>query len=170
MPDRFYDFYNYPSWITEMWQKYYDLALSYKKSINELLCHEANSPENIYSERNIFPILFLFRHYLELAFKSLILKQQSTIPTHHKIKDLLSEVNRLNPNFQLSKEAFDFIDWIESHDNDSYSFRYPTDKKMNEHFTTITKAIAKGISLSYVSTNISKISGELEKYLQPPTF
>ncbi len=34
MVDKFYDFYDFPSWITEDWQKFYDLAESYKKIIN----------------------------------------------------------------------------------------------------------------------------------------
>jgi len=64
MPDRFYDFYNFPSGITKDWQKFYDLAESYKKCIKLIIYNEANSQEGIYSERDVLPILFLFRHYL----------------------------------------------------------------------------------------------------------
>jgi len=167
MSDRFYDFYDFPPWITENWQKFYDLAESYKKSINILLYNEANFQEGIYSERDIFPILFLFGHYLELILKSLILKKQTNIPMNHKIKELLSKVRELDSTFQFSKESSDFIDWVISQDKDSYKFRYPVDTKMNENFVSDNKNIAKGVSLSYVSMNINQIFVELEKTQNP---
>ncbi len=170
MPDRFYDFYDFPSWITKDWQKFYDLAESYKKSIKLLLYNEANFQEGIYSERDILPILFLFRHYLELILKSLILQKQTTIPMHHKIKDLLSETRKLNSSFQFSKESSNFIDWIISQDEDGYKFRYPVDTKMNENFVSNNKNVAKGVSLSYVSVNINKIFEKIEKNTKPQLY
>ncbi len=167
MSDRFYDFYDFSSWITKDWQKFYDLADSYKKSIKLLLYNEGNSQEGIYSERDILPILFLFRHYLELILKSLILQKQTTIPMHHKIKNLLSDAKRLNPSFQFSKESSDFVDWIISQDEDGYKFRYPVDTKMNENFVSKNKNVAKGVSLSYVSININQIFTEIEKTQNP---
>ncbi len=167
MGDRFYDFYDFPSWITRDWQKFYDLAESYKKSIRLLLYNEASFQEGIYSERDILPILFLFRHYLELVLKSLILQKQTTIPMHHKIKDLLSEVRKLNSSFQFSKESLDFIDWIISQDEDGYKFRYPVGTKMNKNFVSNNKNVAKGVSLSYVFININQIFTEIEKTQSP---
>ena len=170
MPDRFYDFYDFPSGITKDWQKFYDLAESYKKSIKQLLYNEANFQEGIYSERDILPILFLFRHYLELTLKALILQKQATIPMHHKIKDLLSEINKVNPSFKFTSESLGFIDWIISQDEDGYKFRYPVDTKMNENFVSDNKNVAKGVSLSYVSTNIHQIFTEIEKITKPQPY
>jgi HEPN domain-containing protein len=167
MPDRFYDFYDFPSWITEDWQKFYDLAESYKKSIKQLLYNESHFQEGIYSERDILPILFLFRHYLELTLKSLLLQKQAKVPMHHKIKDLLSEIKKLNTAFKFSKQSSDFIDWIISQDEDGYKFRYPVDTKMNENFVSDNKNVAKGVSLSYVSINIHQIFTEIERIQSP---
>lgn len=153
-----------------MWKKYYDLASSYKKSINELLLNQANSQESVFSERDIFPILFLFRHYLELVFKSLIIKKQKSLPKHikhHKIKELLKEVKKLYPDFNFSCESSKFLDWIVTHDKQGYCFRYPTDLELIEHFTSANEDIAKGISLSYTSISINKIINEIEIYIQP---
>lgn len=167
MSDRFYDFYDFPSWITEDWQKFYDLAESYKKCIKLFLYNEANSQEWTYSERDILPILLLFRHYLELVLKSLILQKQNKIPMHHKIKDLLSEIKKLNTSFKFSKQSSDFIEWIVSQDEEGYKFRYPVDTKMNENFVSDNKNVAKGISLSYASININQIFVEIEKIQSP---
>ncbi len=167
MSDRFYDFCDYPSWITENCQKFYDLAKSYKKSIRVILYNETHFQEGIYSERDVFPILFLFRHYLELFIKSLILEKQNKAPTNHKIKDLISEAKRLNPSFEFSKESSEFINWIISQDEVGDKFRYPFDKKMNENFVSDNKNIAKGVSLSYVSVNLNRIFSEIEKFKSP---
>jgi len=82
---------------------------------------------------------------------------------HHKIKDLLSEIKKLNSSFKLSKESSDFIDWIVSQDEDGYKFRYPVDTKMNENFVSDNKNVANGVSLSYISININQIFSEIEK-------
>lgn len=167
MADRFYDFYDYPSWITENWQKFYDLAESYKKSIRALLYNESNFQEGIYSERDIFPILFLFRHYLELILKSIILEDKKEIKFVHSIKELLDEMNKPTDKKIFSEESLNFINWIIKSDDDGFWFRYPTDKKMNEKFVVNNENLAIGIRLSYVSINISQIFSEIEKLQSP---
>ena len=72
----FYAYYEYPSGITEDWQKLRDLSLSYQRAIDTLMSKEMSQyyAEEFAgkSERDIFPILFLMHLYFELSFKAII--------------------------------------------------------------------------------------------------
>ncbi|KAA0226940.1 hypothetical protein EDS67_18675 [candidate division KSB1 bacterium] len=91
----------------------------------------------------IFPILFLYRHYIELALKEIILaatlylgKQHKSIKSHNltqlwqRVKELISEVELDIPIDEMIAienqiSQFDMLD------NSSETFRYPVDKQGN---------------------------------------
>ena len=163
MSNRFYPIHNYPSWIREDWQKYYDLADSYKKHINSLLAKEALD-EGIYSERDILPILFLFRHYVELVFKSLILQKNGGFPKNHDIILLMEEMQKLHPNFSLSEQYKKSVEFIQQLDPKGDAFKYPFSKSNEEFFVCNNETLEKGLLLSLVTIGISGFFQEIDKY------
>ncbi len=64
MSNKTYELDGFPAWMTEDWQKWYDIARCYKRACQTLL--DAESPDrDYYSERDVLPILSLLRHYAE---------------------------------------------------------------------------------------------------------
>jgi len=90
-----------------------------------------------------FPIAFLYRHYLELSLKALIMDAGCLLdrpqdPGHshalldlwRKLRPLLEEISPgESPGFLDRSEQL--ISEFETLDLGSYSFRYPVDKKRN---------------------------------------
>jgi hypothetical protein len=91
----------------------------------------------------ILPIVFLYRQYLELSIKDLvettraIEEDSSGYPKHHNLKELWTEAKRLIKQHygEDTPPEIDYIDpcieEFHQHDPESFSFRYPTDKKGN---------------------------------------
>jgi hypothetical protein len=91
----------------------------------------------------IYPIVFLYRHYIELSLKDIIflcrrLKQEgSGFPQHHNLGTLWDEAKQLLSDHYGSdtpeemKNLDGCIDDFATHDPNSFAFRYPWDKKGN---------------------------------------
>ena len=92
-------------------------------------------------DSQVFPIAFVYRQYLELRLKQLIrdgkrlLDDASSFPATHKIAELwkmcrplLNQVG-LNVGEQVLDAIKELIAEFAEIDDDSYVFRYPTDKK-----------------------------------------
>lgn len=100
----------------------------------------------------IFPIIFLYRHHIELSVKAIITDIRNILSVsngkdigHHRILDLWDEVEilygKLSPTvpqsiaFTSNKDlarAGNIIKELSKTDGLSFSFRYSTDKKGNE--------------------------------------
>lgn len=91
----------------------------------------------------VFPILFLYRHYLELALKEIILtatqyleKEHDAINSHslsqlwREAKKLISEVDLNIPNDEMVAVE-NQISQFHKLDKSSMTFRYPVDKQGN---------------------------------------
>lgn len=95
-----------------------------------------------YQDFLIFPIVFLYRHYLELRLKellvvsSMLLDQEVSVPTHH---DLVLLWKQVRPNLERvwrdeqSRHNHDRIgerlEELSNADLRSFGFRYPVDTK-----------------------------------------
>ncbi len=92
----------------------------------------------------IYPILFLFRQYLELRLKQIILlgnklcKSNEKFPTNHDLNVLWSETKKVIKS-EWSKSQNQEIAAVEKHikkimdiDKDSMAFRYGMDKKFQK--------------------------------------
>jgi len=91
----------------------------------------------------VFPILFLYRHYIELALKEIILtatqylkKEHSTINSHN-LSQLWKETKKLISEADLNIPKDDIvavenqISQFHELDKSSMTFRYPVDKQGN---------------------------------------
>lgn len=99
----------------------------------------------------LYPMLFLFRQYVELMIKALYLhfdiieddKELQNIFNNHSLKDIWEKLK--NTLIKIDEEGTDeedsfvyflnpTVNYFILVDNDSYHFRYPTDKKLNFYF------------------------------------
>lgn len=126
-------------------ERIYRMKKAFKDAADLLVVY---TEENAHERRNlVWPIVFCYRQYIELALKDVIAEYGPQIENNHKIepnwnthslKELwtyykqiinstLSEITADDIPEVLSIEAC--IDELEGIDAGSYSFRYPTDTK-----------------------------------------
>ena len=140
---------NHGGLISNKWEVY---AMGYKIAAETLVDKVLSEQTN--QDHLIYPIVFLYRHYIELRLKEIIehgsklLDLDLKIPTHHEIMSLWTNdgakqiVKELWPedstdDLKLMEETFkEFA----RYDRVSSSFRYPNDTKGNP-------SIDKGIEM-----------------------
>ncbi len=118
----------------------------------------------------VFPILFLYRQYIELRLKEIIregkilLKEGSSYPKHHKISDLWNTVKSIAIRvFENYNEPPDFyhaehvITEFSKIDPESFSFRYPESKSGENQFAGITH-----INIRRAAVHIDELAKDLE--------
>jgi len=122
-------------------------ALGYKNAVIKLLEEGfSNSKYRIIDFYLPYPILYLFRHFVELQLKEIIViySEYNEGKKHEKIHDLkilwnkvkliLEEIfyHKPNKHIQLHRNNFKILEEIildlHKYDKDSTVFRYPTDK------------------------------------------
>ena len=98
----------------------------------------------------VYPLIFLYRQYLELRLKeliksgSLLIDKSQGYPKHHKIDELWKKCREILEEAypEESSEDFDAVDkyiqQFSEHDPTSIAFRYPTDKKGKKSLPGIT--------------------------------
>jgi len=143
------------------------VASSYREGAEVLARATADGKATL--DLAILPIVFLYRHYLELTIKDVIDTLRSLegegegYPQHHNLKNLWSEATRLvrmhygqrtPPEFDRVQSC---IDEFEVHDPESFSFRYPTDKKGKAALRGI-----KHINVRHLYETMERVSALLE--------
>lgn len=105
----------------------------------------------------IYPIVFLYRQYVELRLKEIIregqilLEEGNAFPTHHKICDLWSDAKKIAmktsdiiagesepPNLEYAEHV---IKEFSNIDPDSISFRYPTTRKGDKNIKSWNQTV-----------------------------
>ncbi len=127
------------SWLHKTFQTFGGYADSYQSGAIILLDSAILNQD--LRDINIYPAVFLIRHYLELRLKELIfglnycIQQTKTFPTHHSLDSLWKEFIKAYTTIgqKTNDESFsaidDLIKEISSVDPVSMSFRYPVDKQ-----------------------------------------
>jgi len=119
----------------------------------------------------VYPLVFLYRQYIELRLKEIIregyllLEHKGTFPKHHKILNLwetakgiaLEIAKDIEPPPDLSYAEYVITDFAKI-DPDSFSFRYPTTKKGE---ITIDRRI-KHINIRRLANHINDLSAYLD--------
>ena len=147
------------------WERYTD---SYKNVADRLVKWYG---EEHREDSLVYPIMFLYRHYLELQLKSLLRKLflfhglQCSYPQTHKLDDLWCTVRQLmeeicpqdtedNKHIEARIKEFSQID------PDSESFRYP-DRKRNPRFENVPKQDRDYINLFQVRRIVQAMQDRL---------
>ncbi|HRE53683.1 MAG TPA: hypothetical protein PLP22_02680 [Candidatus Competibacter sp.] len=117
----------------------------------------------------VFPIVFLYRHYLELALKYIIadgrklLGEKGSFPTHHKIEHLWPLAKGILRKIWSGSEPkeVELIDHLIKElsiiDPDSMSFRYPENLEGKNSLPNI-----KHINLRHLGQTIDQVGDFLE--------
>jgi len=128
----------------------------------------------------ILPIVFLYRQYLELSIKDLIETARgvegrgSGYPQHHRLKELWAEAKGLIRQHygQDTPPEIDYIDpcieEVHKHDPESFSFRYPTDKKGNVNLCGVSHINLRNLyeTMDRMASFLDCIGGDLAQKLE----
>jgi len=149
----------------------------YRKAADDLShkAIESRSDQDIL----IYPIVFLYRQYIELQLKRIIreskvlLSEGNKFPQHHRIKDLWNDAKGLMRNIikKVDSSPKEYItnkdvrlideiimDFVEV-DPDSFSFRYPADKDGTNNLDGVTH-----INIRNLHDQMNRLTEQLEKY------
>src|SRR4051812_19619580 len=97
MSNKTYELDGFPSWVTEDWQKWYDIARSYNRACMILL--DAEVPDrDFYSERDVLPILNLLRHCAELVIKCFLIRSGDLALGSHNLAALKQRLDKIHPD------------------------------------------------------------------------
>lgn len=165
MADNFYPYYKYPSWIEEKWEKMYDLSTSYRRGASVLLGAEAWARDN-YSERDIFPCMFVIHNYLELMMKAFICQRTGDLVTGHDLEKLRNELKVQHPHldFKYGEKLIQFMH--EENGPMATRFKYNFNCNGEEDFTDKPEEADKGVSFSFVYMNVNEIFDIAEGYFK----
>lgn len=125
----------------QAWNKdFHAYAEGYKKAADIVVEAVTAADQEHRSTRDyvVYPVVFLYRHYVELRLKEIILvgnrlyDLNQGLPKHHKIDDLWKHargiLNRTSSNQDLDI-AENCINEFATIDRDSGSFRYPVNRE-----------------------------------------
>ena len=127
------------AWLHKPFQQFGNYADSYQAGAITLI--DSALADKELRDYNIYPAIFLIRHYLELRLKELIqginicLHNGAGFPTHHDLQNLWSDFKKAydelgeKPEGDHFKVIDELIKEMTSVDPISMSFRYPVDKK-----------------------------------------
>ncbi|MHB0842914.1 hypothetical protein ACYCGP_08740 [Stutzerimonas nitrititolerans] len=123
-------------------------AFAYKDAADGLV--EAMANRKVPLDSGIYPLLFLYRHALELQLKLMLATarklaglgpksydKHSLMPMWSELRKLLKELAPDQPETQVIA-AHDFIRQLDGVDPDSMAFRYATTKKGKDHLSGVT--------------------------------
>jgi len=135
--------------VSGSWVSY---GKAYKTAADRLVDIVCSKSTTRRDASEICPILFLYRHFLELELKSLVvlgyLARQTVdikgkvakVLNTHSLTVLLTEyrtVAAITPSQPIRQRQFDILERciqeFAVHDSSSYVFRYPIDKKLNSN-------------------------------------
>jgi hypothetical protein len=154
------------SWLNDPIELY---AIGYKEAgdrIVEFVLKKAKDQDVL-----IYPIVFLYRQYVELRLKEIIregrilLEDGNNFPTHHNIWDLWCTAKKIAfkafqnenepPDLKYAEHAIKEFSLI---DPDSFSFRYPTTKKGDPILDGVTH-----INIHRLAMHTEELSKDLER-------
>lgn len=154
------------NYLKDNWNLY---IMGYKLAGDKLV--EYVVEKNVDQDFLIFPIVFLYRHYIELQLKIIIkegnelLDIKEDFENTHNLNKLWAKASNIMKRAWPKEEnnvfvaAKDYISQLNDIDPISFSFRYPVDKKRNKTLKGLEK-----INIRNFSEVINKLVNFLECY------
>jgi len=164
---------------SENHDQFYVYAGVYKEAI-VVIINEINKKHDLSSDKSpdfhssflknhdygILPALFLFRHYIELELKGLILHKGGTlkeIDSTHGLIDLLKLLAQKSDTPRISEQTKKFILELHELDSTSQGFRYPYEKNGRRFFEkTLEKNLDQVNDLREFMDRATKVIGDFE--------
>jgi len=148
-----------------------------------LLLESLPANQNETNRNKILPTLFLIRHFLELSFKEILyheyfINKTKDLETNHYLKTLWNKVKpkierifKENQELKNNKYLFPYksklkninnlVVFFENHDPESFSFRYPKDKRLKK--STVPNKIE--IDLEELKTDFKIVQSFLSNFI-----
>lgn len=151
---------------------------NYKDAADTLI--DAAVSGHAYIDVVVYPVVFMYRQYLELTLKDIILRTRqlendgSGFPKTHKLDVLWPEAKKLL-NAHYGDDTPQELDYLDScftefteHDPNSIAFRYPFDKNGNKHLMNLSHINLRHLreTMERVANFLSCIAGHIEERLQ----
>ena len=165
------------SFLSEGWQTY---TIGYKEAADILVTYVEENPR--WQDILVYPIIFLYRQYLELAIKSLIKQARrlqnisEPFPKNHRIDQLWRVCSGLLRDISPGESEEEqnqigrLIDEFCRVDPTSTAFRYPEDRDGNP---SLYAPVIRHVNLRNLREVMDKISGildgadaQIDEYLQ----
>jgi len=152
------------NYLSDHWDVYTE---GYRQSADLLVDHIKETRSN--QDLLVYPIIFLYRQYIELRLKILIrdgkelLDLPGGFPKHHKIDELWRECRIILEKVWPEGPEEDLIaveeciNQFSKKDPTSMAFRYPTDKNGNPHLSDV-----KYINLRNLSEVMARLAALLD--------
>jgi hypothetical protein len=156
---------------------------SYKMAADDLIEAAFLRKEAAPEVTRLYPILFLYRHFLELELKSITVlgyiakeipeleKKLQRLLSTHSLTALIAECRPLlvsessTPSFRTQFDRLEHcVREFAAHDPNSYAFRYPVDKSLNLY--KIVPGAVDLVNLRAVIDRMAKVLREVRKALQ----
>jgi hypothetical protein len=150
----------------------------YKRAGDLLVEHMKESRS--YQDFLVYPIVFLYRQYIELRLKELIrdgnqlIDNPKKFPKHHKIDELWKHCRRILEKVWPEGPAEDLdaveecIHQFSEKDPTSMAFRYPTDKNGNRSLPSLSHINLRNLSevMARISSLLDGTSMAISVYLE----
>ncbi len=171
MVNREYQVWDIKGEEEEDWIVFYRFATSYKKAFQTLIDKEISDASlgYNYNDEDILPIFLNFFQFVELAFKSLLIKKGNKTQGH-ELDILLQEVKKEYPDLALSKNSEIFLTGTDLDDRNIkmlnyFRLKYPTDREGNRYWITENK-LGSFFSLQGIVIITSIVIEEIENYFK----
>ena len=109
----------------------------------------------------ILPIVFNFRHYVELKLKGLILMKGEKVENTHDIYRLLKKLKEISETRQISNETEAIIKKLQESDNRSDAYRYPCDVGGEKHFQESNEFLKSVNNFEKFKNDVSIVMSDL---------
>jgi len=172
------DDYQNNACLTPYWSSLSRYGENYKDAADTLVTSAING--DTYVDTVVYPAVFLYRQYLELTLKDIILRTRRIehdgrgFPKTHNLRGLWAETKRLlqkHYRYDCPREI-EYLDRcfdeFHEHDPDSMAFRYPFDKSGNRHLMNLSHINVRHLmeTMGRLANFLSCIATDIDEHLQ----
>ena len=153
--------------------EWYPYVLGYKEAADRIIINVIENSDDVLFDTIVYPVMFLYRHYLEIMFKELLeefrslhSKEYSTDKDpigKHNLTNIWQELRQIieaawgqEENLSFFEDVGNRVDEFHKIDEKSMAFRYPFDRK-NAPFFPVEEKVLK-INLIQVKNIIDAIT------------
>jgi hypothetical protein len=145
VPNGHPDEYSHIAW-GNMYTQFYGYMMGYKEAADVIIRITLDSDDTSKLDTLVYPICFLYRHYIEIALKNIYLTntkdteeekiqtlkscQHNLLMVWHKVKPLII-ADFPDDDATILDAVEDYIKQFCVADNSSFAFRYPINKELN---------------------------------------
>ncbi len=131
-------------------QQFISYCMAYKEAADILVNKSLSERDTFFLDLLVIPVLFLYRHYIEISLKSFIIEYSLETDEElvnkfkgakgHNLINLWSEYYKINKKYLAKKEkntfniVEEYIKDFNKHDEISTNFRYPVNTKLELNF------------------------------------